>query len=302
MKRILFLVVLVGLFQFLFSCKTRVSEEEELKTVVSVSVVQLIKGDIENELSLNGSSVYLKKNTIVSPIAGYVTKVNVIYGQNVRPNQSLFEVQTRERRALQGVNDPAADFGNIAVNSPSEGIIDEINVSDAGIYIPEGAALCSILSNNDLMIKVNVPFENNKLVTIGKKCTIILPDKTELSGIVSMILPIVDDVNQTQTILIKPQTTRQLPKNLNMIIRLSDEKHTSAFLVPKSSLMANETQDEFWIMRVENDTMAVKIPVIRGIEKDSIVEIISQKLNINDRIVSEGAYGLSDSTVIEIVK
>jgi hypothetical protein len=55
-------------------------------------------------------------------------------------------------------------------------------------------------------------------------------------------------------------------------------------------------------MRIENDSIAVTIPVTRGIENDSIVEILSPLLNINDMIIYEGAYGLPDSTVIEIAE
>jgi len=67
-------------------------------------------------------------------------------------------------------------------------------------------------------------------------------------------------------------------------------------------LMTNETQSEFWIMRIDASDMAVKIPVKKGIENDSIVEIISPQLNGKDLIISEGAYGLPDSTVITIIK
>jgi hypothetical protein len=66
--------------------------------------------------------------------------------------------------------------------------------------------------------------------------------------------------------------------------------------------MTDEIQSEFWIMKIVNDSIAIRVPVTRGIENDSIVEIFSPHLNFNDRVIYEGAYGLPDSTVIEIVK
>jgi hypothetical protein len=302
MKKLLVLFSAACFLQSLFSCKTRVNEGEELMPVVSVKVMSLMKGDIEDEVSFNGTTVYLKKNLVVSPIGGYITKADVKFGDEVWKNKPLFEIQTRERKALQDENDPVADFGTLSITATSNGFIDDLAVSEPGVYVAEGSTLCSILNNKDLMVRVNVPFEYNQIVTTGRKCRIFLTDNTIISGFVSRILPLVDELNQTQTILIKPETNRQLPENLNMIIKFICEKHPQAFLVSRSSLMTNETQTEFWIMRIAAGNVAVKIPVTKGIENDSLVEIISPQLNVNDRIIYEGAYGLADSTVIEIEK
>ena len=66
--------------------------------------------------------------------------------------------------------------------------------------------------------------------------------------------------------------------------------------------MTNETQSEFWVMKIIDSNLAVKINVVRGIENDSIVEISSPDLHIDDLLISEGAYGLSDSTIVKIKK
>jgi hypothetical protein len=302
MKKILILLAAVYLFQLLFSCQTRAPEGEQKMPVVSVKVSPLTKGDIVREVSFNGTSVYLRKNLVVSPIAGYVSQVYVKYGEEVQKGQPLFEIQTRESKALQEGDDHSADFGALVVNASSDGFIDDLASSEPGVYVAEASPLCSILNNNDLMIKANVPFEYNKIVTVGQRCTILLSDNSDINGSVSRILPVVDQASQTQEALIKPETGRVLPQNLNMMIKFVSARHRQAFLVSKSSLMTDETQSEFWIMRVENDSIAIKVPVTRGIAKDSIVEILSPQLDVNDLIIYEGAYGLPDSTVIETVR
>lgn len=301
MKKTLFLFIAVCFSCLFFSCKNRAPEEEQLIPVVSVKVSQLISGDIEDEVTFNGTTVYLKKDPVVSPIAGYIKKVEVKFGDEVRKNQPLFEIQTREGRALQGDSN-TDDIGTIIVNASSDGFIDDIAISEPGVYVAEGSALCSIINNKDLMIRVNVPYEYNNIVTVGRRCTVIPADNTIISGLVSRVLPVVDGASQTQAVLISPQGGSPLPENLNVIVKFVSEKHRQTFLVPKSALMTDEIQSEFWIMRIENDSIAVTVPVTRGIENDSIVEILSPQLNINDMIIYEGAYGLPDSTVIEIVK
>jgi len=284
------------------SCRSKVVSGEDQMPIASVKVEPLIKGNIENELSFNGTTVYLRKNLVVSPISGYVTRVNVKFGDEVRKNEVLLEVQTRERKALESTNDSAGNFGIIKVFATSEGFINDLAVNEPGAFVSEGGTLCNIVDINDLTVRVNVPYEYNSILNRGQRVRIYLTDKSNISGSVIRILPVVDESNQTQTVLIKPETNRQLPENLNVLIKFPYEMHRQVFLVSKSSLMANETQSEFWIMRVDPDNRAVKIPVIRGIENDSIIEIISPGLNTNDMIISEGAYGLPDSTEITIVK
>jgi len=55
-------------------------------------------------------------------------------------------------------------------------------------------------------------------------------------------------------------------------------------------------------MKITGGNLAIKVPVIRGIENDTIVEISSPALKMNDLLISEGAYGLNDSTIVKIEK
>jgi hypothetical protein len=58
----------------------------------------------------------------------------------------------------------------------------------------------------------------------------------------------------------------------------------------------------FWIMKLINDSTAVRENIHKGIETDSLVQILSPRLNKSDRVISSGAYGLPDTSKIEIVK
>jgi hypothetical protein len=66
--------------------------------------------------------------------------------------------------------------------------------------------------------------------------------------------------------------------------------------------MTNESQTEFWVMKIVNDKLAIKTPVTKGIENESIVEILSSDLKATDLIISDGAYGMNDSTIVKIIK
>jgi hypothetical protein len=302
MKNIIFLLSGAFLLSVLSSCKERATIQNDQMPLVSVKTTPIIQGDIENNISFNGKTIYLKKNPVVSPIAGYIVRTNMKFGNEVQKNDVLFEIQTKENKALENSGTSADRIGIIKVLASSGGFINELNISETGGYVSEGWLLCNIVNHKDLMVQVNVPFEYNSLLKIGRKCKILLSDNTTIGGVIYQILPIIDEANQTQTMLIKPDISRQLPENLNLTIQFIYEKHIDSFLVPREAVMTNETQSEFWVMKIANNNLAVKIPILKGIENDSIVEVLSSYLNINDLIISEGAYGLPDSTVVRIEK
>ncbi len=302
MKYSILLLFTAFFIAILFSCKEQVTTQNEEKHSVSVKTVFVEQGNIESEINLNGKTVYLKKNTIISPISGYIVKMNIRFGDKVQKNDVLFEIQTKENKALENTNTFNGKSGIIKVLASSDGIINELNISETGGFILEGGALCSIAGNQDLMVQVNVPFQYNSLLKMDAKCKIFLSDNSSLDGTIYKILPIINEPDQTQNVLIKVNSNRQLPENLNLTVHFVNAKHSRSFLVSKEAVMTNETQTEFWVMKIVNKNFAIKIPIVKGIENDSIVEILSSNLNKNDLIISEGAYGLTDSSVVNIVK
>jgi len=302
MKKLFIQLFVFSIIYTLSSCRPKSATGDEQMPVVSVKAEQIVSGTIENEISFNGSTVYLKKTQVLSPISGYVVSTSVRFGQEVKKGMELFEMETRESKALGSVNDTAGISGRIKIQATSDGFISELNINEPGVYVAEAGNLCNIVNNMDLLIRLNVPYEYVSILSREKKCRIRLADNTVISGSVFRILPSVDESNQTQTVLIKPGTARLIPENLNLVIFFIKEKHDKAMLISKSSLMTNETQSEFWVMKINAGDTAVKIPVTKGIENDSIAEIFSIDLKVNDLIISEGAYGLPDSTIVSILK
>ena len=56
------------------------------------------------------------------------------------------------------------------------------------------------------------------------------------------------------------------------------------------------------MMKIVNDSTAVRLDVTRGIETDSLVQIKEPKISESDRFITEGAYGLPDTVKIIIKK
>ena len=282
------------------SCVKKETNQEEQTQVVSIKTSAVKFGEIDSKLTFNGKTVYLKKNMVASPISGYVLKISIKFGDYVKKNDLLFEIQTKENKALENSN--SGNMGLIKVFAPSQGVINTLNITENGAYVVEGTSLCTVAENHDVLVQLNLPFEYNSLVKTGTKCTIVLGEDTKFEGTVYQILPTVDEANQTQQVLIKPHTNKKLPENLNLTVEILKARHSRTYLVPREAVMTNETQTEFWVMKVVNNKLAIKVPIKKGIENDITVEALSSTLSNTDRIIIEGAYGLNDSTVVRIVK
>jgi hypothetical protein len=83
------------------------------------------------------------------------------------------------------------------------------------------------------------------------------------------------------------------------IIKSSKE---NALVLPKPAVLGNEALTEFWVMKLVNDSTAIKVVVKKGIETNNEVEITDPVFNPTDRVILTGNYGLPDTASIIIMK
>ncbi|HKJ41265.1 MAG TPA: biotin/lipoyl-binding protein, partial [Sunxiuqinia sp.] len=163
--KLVYSLLSISLFLTLFvSCKSTPKEapQDFTNPKVSVKTTAVVSGNINQLVRLNGRSVYLRKNIVQSSISGYIKKVNVRFGDMVHKNDLLFEIQTKENKALENsAMDTliSSKTGIITISAPADGTISELNVNSSGMFVAEGSPLCTIVENKDQVVQVNVPFE-----------------------------------------------------------------------------------------------------------------------------------------------
>lgn len=308
MKKILFFTVAAVILSLFTSCGKRSTGDNEEIVVprASVTTTQITEGNISELLPLNGKTVFLKKNEVISPISGYITAIHIKFGDQVKKGDVLFEIQTREDKALEqsqmGDSIGFQNFGRISVTATTSGMVNKPLTLGAGAYVVEGSTLCTLADTKDLLVRVNVPYEYHRLVKEGIDCRLYLPDNSQVEGTVYQVQPYIDETSQTQEILVKPEGIHAWPENMNLIVSFLKADSKETLLLPKKALLTNETQTDYWVMKIVRDSMALKVPVKTGIKNDSIVEIISDQLKAGDNIILEGGYGLPDSSIVKIEK
>ncbi len=301
MNKILYISITTSLI-LMMSCKNKTASNERVTAPIpTVTIVHPTIGNIQKREQINGQVVYLNKTTITAPITGYITTVTTALGNWVKKGELLFKIQTKESKALHDANmSPSNQFGIIKVFASAEGYINTLDITEPGVYITEGNAMATIVKNEDIAIQVNAPFEYSKLLNKDNNINIELSNKEMLSATFYKAMPIVDPVSQTQQILFKLKKYSALPENLNVIVSVLSNEKKNSILLPKDVILTNETQDIYWIMKVDKDSLAIKVPVERGLENNDSIEILTPKLTFKDNIIQKGAYGLPDSTKVKI--
>lgn len=294
----------------LLSCKSKkaASDDEEaapkdVKTPVTITTIATTP--LSDYVELNATSSYLQNNFIKASANGYLKSVNIKLGQMVHAGELAFTLQTKEAHALGNtINklDPSFNFsGIINIKASASGYIQSLN-HQVGDYVQDGEQLAVLTDATGFGFMLNVPYELRPYVNTGKTLEVDLPDGTHLNGVVSKLMPNVDSASQTQAVFIKVAAPATIPQNLIAKVRIVKDQKQNAVSLPKEAVLTDESQTNFWIMKMIDSVTAVKVPIIKGMETKDRVEIVRPQLTANDKILLTGNYGLPDTAKVIIMK
>jgi biotin carboxyl carrier protein len=283
------LYLISGLLIMTTGCKPKADAAAEAVVVAEV-------------LELNAHSSYLKKNSVKATIAGHIESLDLNPGDRVEKGQVLLTLKSKEAQALEGYvpSDTSMRFRGISkIKAPKSGVISSV-LHQIGDNVMEGDELVVIAEQSSMVFLLEVPYELNQIVSKTKSCKVLLSDNREFDGTISSRLPVMDAQSQTVSYIVNLRGNVSLPENLIAKIRIVKTEKANAPVLPKGAVLANETQSEFWVMKMINDTMAVKVDIKKGLENSDQVEITSPTFLKTDRFLLDGNYGLPDTAIVKI--
>ncbi len=290
----------------LASCRQQSdAEAEPPEPVTPVQVVSVTDTSLLETIEFNAVSAYLEKSFVKANINGYIQTANAQTGKQVGNGQLLFSLITKEAKAIgNSVNklDPSLKFSGVAqIRAAQAGLIVQVN-HQKGDYVQDGEALATISNRNSLVFVLDLPYAYNQLISTNKNISIELPDGQRLQGSLAGTMPSVDSLAQTQRYILKVNASNTIPEGLIAKVKLVKNNSPHTQVLPKSAILANETEEEFWVMKMINDSTAVKVNVKKGIENNGFVEVRSPKFAPTDRFVATGNYGIADTAKVKIIK
>ena len=303
-KSINFFFLIVAL---LVSCngKDSVSTETDVTAGTPVAVTSVTMNALSETIELNATSSFLLKTPVKALTNGYLQNIKIKQGDFIKKGEVLMTIITKEVQSIgSDINKLDSSFhfkGEIKIIAPGSGYISQLNYQ-SGDYVQDGEQIATISDEKSFAFILELPYELTPHVMGNKKIKLLLPDSSMLDGTIEKSMPTVDAASQTQSYLISVNSQKMIPENLVAKAILVKSTTLNAMTIPKEAVLTDEMQGRFWVMKLLNDSIAVKIIIQKGIESGNRVEVVSPKFNESDRILISGNYGLPDTALVMIKK
>jgi len=253
---------------------------------------------------LNATATFLLKSYIKANTNGYLQSSRITPGELVAKGQTLFSIRTKEAESIGNtINALDSGFkftGTNIIRAAESGYITELN-HQPGDYVQDGEQLAVINTSKSFVFIMNMPYELRPTLAGKNQVQLELPDRELLTGTIKAMMPAVDSASQTQRVVIQVQATHPIPENLVARVRIRKTFKADVIMVPKAAVLTDETQSEFWVMKLRDSVTAIKIPVRKGIENNAMIEIYSPAISEHDRVLVSGNYGLEDTARVKII-
>jgi multidrug efflux pump subunit AcrA (membrane-fusion protein) len=313
----------------LSGCSKESTAEQEAQKVVTVPVriAALQSGNMDRTVYANGQTEALRKESVLSPVAGTVTSLKFLEGAEVRPHDTLAVIETKESQAAiagaealvaaasteqqkseaqRALELAKAHQSRVAITTKLGGIVSARGVV-AGALVSEGADLFSIIDPASIDFVAQVTLTDLKKIALGMRAQVQLPssDGTRLGAVVSAISPQSDPLSQTVRVRLDftdvPAQDRQLLKDgIAGAARIVTVVDKDVLLAPRRALLRNDETNTYTIISISSDSLSMSFPVSVVAIEDSVAEISGPQLRSGMPIVVEGNYALPDSTRVTI--
>ena len=252
--------------------------------------------------SFRAVSRYLQNVNFRARTQGVVTKVFTTPGDEVRAGQPLFIIKPVELSALE--KSPLShDMGNSSdtIFSKQNVLTNQVMVQQ-GDYVQPGNLLASAFKKNSLVAITYIPFSKVSSIQKNNPCMVFIPGKKPVNSLFKRQLFSADTATQTQPFVVPLPSNLHLSEGMNLQVNYKEKEITNGIFVPRDAVLSNEEETSFWLMKMAGNSKVIKVPVTIGLQGEKVVQILTGDITPSDKIVIQGAYGLSDSTTVKIVK
>jgi hypothetical protein len=281
------------------------TEEEAPEAKTPVTVANISNEPMEEYVELNATSSFLQKWIVRANATGYLKSANVQLNKYASSGQILYTVKTKEAQSIgNSINVLDSTFKFTGVNTiraNGGGFISQVTHQN-GDYVQDGDQLAVITDTKSFVFLLDLPYELRPFILNKKSLEMVLPDGEKLIGTINGNMPSMDAASQTQNIILKVNSNHPLPENLIAKVKVVKSYKGNTNSLPKAAVLTDETQSEFWVMKMFNDSAAAKVVIKKGIETSNRIEIVSPVFTAADRILITGNYGLGDTAKVQIVK
>ncbi len=300
------------------------SSQDSTQTVVAVKVDSIKRETLDETVPAYGVTSIRQVYKVISPVNGEIIKFNLYNGDQVKKDEIICEIITKEsyaaiKGAKQMLNNAvtaeqkteaertlkiAEDNSNhIKITAPFTGILINKTKNENEI-VNEGELIAGLIDKNSIFFIAQVPAESVNRIKPGQAAKISFPsiEVKKFDGIVKRIEPGVNMQSQTIPVQLEINASQLLADSLYGEASIIVNKHKDVLTVPSKAIIHDDEKNTYSLTLINPDSIAYSVNVGIGIKKDSVMEVKSGKLKEGMKVIVEGNYGLPDSAKVSIEK
>ncbi|MGH7975024.1 MAG: efflux RND transporter periplasmic adaptor subunit [Limisphaerales bacterium] len=303
------------------------SADENAQTVIPVQVGALQRVTLHRYITGYGTieAAPATKNepgaggTLAAPVAGVVSKVNVVAGQKVKKGDVLMELNSatatydyakaevgrqkklfaQQNTSLKNLEDAEAQLASLEVVAPVSGTVTSLSVKP-GQAVGVNASVAEVMNLNRLAVMTKIPAAQAGELKTGEEVQISDGQNAGLiDAALSFVSPAVNANDGTISAWASLPANSGLRPGEFVDLKIVTAVHTNCLAAPGESVVTDENGNSV-IALVKGDE-ATQTPVQTGLRENNWVEIKGANLKEGDSVVTVGAYGLPDKTKIKTV-
>jgi RND family efflux transporter MFP subunit len=187
------------------------------------------------------------------------------------------------------------------IKSPIDGRVMEDYSHTVGEMISPSVAIARVGVTEDLKAVIKAPSARSIHLRKGMKALLSITSlgSENLEGKITLISPSVDAATRTTTVEVGLSNGKdELKPGMFAEVFIIEKEVVNALAIPKDALFKKDGQT--WVFVVE-ENVAVRTPVILGLENDTHFEVV-QGLSEGEEIVVSGGNTLQDGDKVSVVR
>ena len=288
-------LVLLGSFRIIGSIKSNNDGRQTEARISTVKVAQVIKGEIEAQISCVGNIAGQEMVTLMSKIPGKIDSFLIKEGDKVKKDDVLVLID----RDIEGMK-----YEKALIKSPIDGTVIKKFLDEGSQVEPSVSPMMRVpvimVANIDtvkVLVNVSEKYLGKLKESAEAKVRVdAYPDEVFL-GKITRIAPMVDLATRTSEVEVKVlNKDYRLKPGMFARVNIILEKKENSLIVPIKAVLSENSRKFVFIV---NSSVAHKKKVETGIYQKDFVEII-EGLSVGEDVIIEGNYGLKDGANVLI--
>ncbi len=320
-KKLPTILLPIFLAAILYGCSSK-KDDADIRPRATVEAAHAGIGNIDETVNTTGTFEVLRDEKVKSTIAGKVQKVFVLEGDAVGKGQVLATVLSQEsnaaitgaeqlvtrarteaeRKQAEAALHLAEQTAAVAdITAPFSGIVIRRFVTE-GELVGQGADLVEMTDPTTEYFVANVPVNYIGSIKTGQSAVVSIPssDLESITGTVQAINPATDPNSQSVQVRVGFKAVpNAVPAGTfgNIVIKIGEMR--GVVLVPRQAVYLDDELDQYFVWRIQGDSLALLTRVQVGFS-DSLHMQITSGVKPGDVVATVGGYGLPDSTYVTV--